>query len=523
MGDVLRQMAAVCTAFGLSAGALHANDPLSAIEWLERRPAQIVTPLSQTQKPIDEPPVAESISTPQIAVTALGAPERGAAGLLPASVTGLPRTLWTGSDLQTIKALLARLPVDDHPALQSLLYTLLLAEADAPVGAASEAFLSARAAKLIALGAIDPAEALLERAGPAHPALFSQYLDVALLGGDAERACTLLRGAPSLSRDLAARVYCDAQSGAWDSAALTLSTADAIGALSDVDVALLEHFLDPELFGDAPIPAAPDVPTALQFRLFQAAGEPLPTSGLPRAFAATDLTGDAGWKAQAEAAERLVRIGAISENRLLGIYTSRIPSASGGIWDRIEAVQRLETALRSGDPAAILKQTERAWALMRREGLDVPFAALFAEDLLRLPATGDMANLITQIALISPVYEQAARRDVSDPLLKAAQAIATGAPPPDETQTQTLALTADLQAIARAFAPDAEAPAQLVALVQDERLGEAILRAIVLAAAGADGDPSALTSALSFLRKSGLEDTARRHALKTLLRSAESR
>jgi len=114
----------------------------------------------------------------------------------------------------------------------------------------------------------------------------------------------------------------------------------------------------------------------------------------------------------------------------------------------------METALRSGDPAAILKQTER---------------------------------------------------------LRAAQAIATGTPP-----AATDALTS---AIARAFAQDVAPPERLVALVRDDALGEAILRSITLAAAGAKGDPAALTNALAFLRKSGLEDTARRHALQSLLRA----
>ncbi|MEM9580730.1 MAG: hypothetical protein AAF891_08585 [Pseudomonadota bacterium] len=490
-----------------------ANDPLSAIEWLERRPEQIVTPLSQIPRAIDEPPVADQITTPQVAVTPLGAPERGAAGLLPSTVTGLPRNLWSGSDVGTLSSLLARVRADDHPALLSLLYTLLLAEADAPLGSGSEAFLNARAQKLLELGALDPADALLKRAGPAHPALFDTFFDVNLLASDAVQACAFLRADPALSRDLSRRIFCDARAQDWDTAALTLSTADAIGALSKSDTALLEHFLDPELFEGTAIPRAPAQPTALQFRLYAAIGEALPTAALPRVFAATDLGGDAGWKAQAEAAERLVRVGAISENSLLGIYTSRIPSASGGIWDRIEAVQRLETALGAGDPAAILKQARHAWQLMQAEDLGVPFAALFARDLLRLPTSAQDADLVTRIALLSPAYEQAARRKTSSPLIKAAQAVARGEQPESGTGLQS--------AIARAFDMDARPPTDLVGLVQDQQLGEAILRAISRAAAGADGDPAALSSALIFFRKSGLEDTARRHALHTLLTKAE--
>lgn len=458
--------------------------------------------------------MAGSVTTPDVTVTPLGAPNRGAAGLLPSSVTGLPRTLWSGSETQVLSALITSLSAEGQPALQSLLYTLLLAEADAPTGGKSADFLRIRIEKLLALGAVDPASALLDRADPAHNDLFDLYFDVALLSGDAAAPCRALRDRPALSRDLARRIFCDARAQEWDTAALTLSTADAIGALSRLDTALLERFLDPELFEDTPFPPLPARPSALQFRLFEAIGEGLPTAPLPRAFAAVDLSGDAGWKAQADAAERLARVGAISENRLLGIYTSRVPSASGGIWDRIEAVQRLETALRSGDPQAILTQTEKAWDLMGDVQLHVPFATLFAQDLLRLPETpGPAADLVTRIGLLSPLYEQAAQRKTDDPLLKAAQGIATGAPEP-APQIPTMT------PIYAAFS-NATPPVHLTELARTGQLGEAILRAMTLASAGAEGDAGALQNGLAFLRNAGLEDTGRRLALQLLLLGQE--
>jgi hypothetical protein len=249
----------------------------------------------------------------------------------------------------------------------------------------------------------------------------------------------------------------------------------------------------------------------LQFRLFEAVGEALPTASLPRAFAATDLSGDAGWKPQLEAAERLARVGAISENRLLGIYTSHIPSASGGVWDRVEAIQRLETALKSGDPIAVMKQTRRAWTLMQNAQLQIPFATLFAQNLLDLPDTGTAsdADLITRIALLSPIYEQAARRDSSNAAIKAAQSVAIGEPLPDGPHTL-------YPAIVTAFSGKV-VPARLKDMAQDARLGEAILRAMSLTAAGSNGDSIAIQNGLGFLRSVGLEDTARRSALQLLL------
>ncbi len=493
-------------------------EPLSAIEWLERRPAQItvlrVVPLTPLE-PVNEPPVAHTIFTPDVTVTPLGAAQAGSAGLLPSSVTGLPQTLWSGSHPDTLQGLMTRISVDQFPALQSLLYTLLLAEADAPPLGPSEAFLRTRVEALLTLGAVEPADALLAQSGSIGAELFDLAMDVALIKGTPDPLCATLRQRPSLSRDLAPRIYCAARGGDWDTAALSLSTADAIGALSSADVSLLEHFLDPELFAGTPLPEPTSHPTALQFRLFEAAGERLPTRALPRAFAVTDMNGDAGWKAQLDAAERLVRAGAISENRLLGVYTNHIPSASGGIWDRVEAVQRLDTALRTGDPSAALNQAEAAWESAQEAGLSAPFAALFARDLGRFPATGDTADFVTHLLLLSPEYETASQRETGRADLHIAQSIARGEAP-ENASGDPLS-----DSIRTAFSPGSQAPDHLMQMVRDAQLGEAILRAILLAASGAEGDPAALTGALAFFRSIGLEDTARRHALHILL-SGES-
>lgn len=484
-----------------------ANDPLSAIEWLEKQPKQIVVPLETPQITIDEPAVAGSVTTPKVTVTPLGAPVRAAAGLLPSNVTGLPRDLWQGSDAEVVSTLITDLNAEKLPALQELLFTLILAEANPPRDAQNSEFLRARLRKLLSLGALDPAAALLTRADPAHPDLFDLYFDVSLLSGDPDAPCKALKAQPSLSRDFAPRIFCDVQLKEWDNAALTLSTADAIGALEPTDVALLERFLDPELFEQTP--PAPQSLSVLQFRLFEAAGESLPTTSLPRAFAATDLSGDAGWKPQLDAAERLARVGAISENRLLGIYTSRIPSASGGIWDRIEAVQRLDIALKSDDPVAILKQLRRAWEKMKEVQLEVPFAALFAQDLLRLPNKGVDADLITKITLLSPIYEQAAERRTENVTLIMAQSIAIGEPKAQSTLPLSQTLTDSFSG--------AGAPQTLTDIAGKARLGEAILRAIALAISGAEGDPAMLQNGLAFLRSVGLEDTVRRAALQLIL------
>ena len=93
------------------------------------------------------------------------------------------------------------------------------------------------------------------------------------------------------------------------------------------------------------MPPAPNPVTPLDWKMYEAIGEPLPTEGLPIAFSYAELGPRAGWKAQIEAAERLTRAGTIPPNVILGLYTEREPAASGGVWDRVEAFQDFEAAL----------------------------------------------------------------------------------------------------------------------------------------------------------------------------------
>ncbi|MES2541924.1 MAG: hypothetical protein V4583_15285, partial [Pseudomonadota bacterium] len=98
-------------------------------------------------------------------------------------------------------------------------------------------------------------------------------------------------------------------------------------------------FLDPDLFEGEPVPPAPSPVTPLDWMIYAAIGEPLPTEGLPIAFSYAELSPRVGWKSQIEAAERLTRAGTIPPNVILGLYTEREPAASGGVWDRVATFQ----------------------------------------------------------------------------------------------------------------------------------------------------------------------------------------
>ncbi|MFV0515568.1 MAG: hypothetical protein ACK5MY_18295 [Jhaorihella sp.] len=488
--------------------AAPAEDPLSAIGWLKQAP-----PRDLPGTVLLEPPVSKTALNPEIEVTPL---EELATpiGLVPPEVTGLPLDVWQGSEADRLARAIAEVPVQDSPAMQTLLYTLLLSETRPPAGTgAAEALLLARIDRLMKLGAADPAQALVQLAGPTDSAArFRRWLDATLLTGDEDRSCAALTAAPYLAPDYAATIFCTARRGDWQTAALTLETAHSLGLLSPPMLALLDRFLSPDVFEGAPPLPAPDNPDPLTFRLFESIGERLPTAHLPRAFATADLRDVAGWKAQIEAAERLTRVGALSPNLLLGLYSDRRPAASGGVWDRAAAIQRFDTALDTASPDAVAKTLPDAWAAMQSVGLEVAFAELFADRLAAQDLDGSAAGLAWRVRLLSPAYEDAARSPPDDRADSAfLAALAQGDPgrvrAPDDRA----------RAIAAGFAPDAEPPAELRDAIAGGALGAAILRAMNLFDSGARGNPADLSGALATFRAVGLEDTARRAALQLML------
>jgi hypothetical protein len=483
------------------------QQPMSAIEWLNQNPAGDAGPV------LLEPPVADTGAEPEITVSPLEVLVPPV-GLVPASVTGLPVGMWQGSNIDTLVRLIGDVPVLDSPAMQALLYTLLLTDSVPPRGAdTAEALLMARIDRLMALGAVDPAQSLLLQSDPTRsPARFGRWFDATLLTGDEDRACAILNGAPYLSKDYAARIFCAARGGDWSAAAVMLDGARALGLLTQEKLFLYDRFLNPDIYDGAPPLPPMDNPDPLSFRVLEAIGERMPTSALPRRFAVADLRDIAGWRAQLEAAERLARSGALSPNRLLGLYTARLPAASGGIWDRVEALQRFETALDGRDPVAVADALPAVWSAMQGAGLAVPFATLFAERLGAMTLRdADAARTAFHIRLLAPGIPPGAADAPDTDIARFLADLARGRPgtagAPDERA----------QAIASGFANPATPPPEFAALIRSGQTGVVILKAMALFDSGSAGNWSDLSAALATFRALGLEDTARRGALQLML------
>lgn len=501
----------IAVVFAQASAAQDSGAPLSAIPWLSdtlyrggvTQPAAPLPPAATAANPATAPATRAAIT-----VTPLDSPDRAATGLMAPARAGLPADLWQGSTPADLADRLRAMPLHRHPALADAFARLVLVEAAPPRGA-GDALLLARIDALLLRGALEPARALLERAGPDTPDLFRRWFDILLLEGTEDRACASLAAKPDLSPNYETRVFCLARGGRWHTAALTLETATALGRITPEMRDLLARFLDPDLFEGDPLPPLPGPVTPLLFRLLEAVGEPVPTQNLPLAFAQTDLRHIIGWKAQIDAAERLAQAGALDPNRLLGIYTARAPAASGGVWDRVAALQALDIALVAGQPDRVAARLPAAVDAMRAAGLEAVLAQMFGARLVRLDLPPQSAATARALALIAgePVP---VRGDGLDPRLAFATALARTEPPqvaaPD-------ALASALQAgLALDRLPDRYAP-----LVARKRLGEALLAALDALAAGRAADPANAGDAIALLRHAGLDTLARQAAVQILL------
>lgn len=513
---MMRSALSLILAVAATSGAAQEAEPLSAIDWLSQSVESAATAsgaqTSGVQPPLpdpDEAPVANSAATPEISVRPIDQVSADALGLLPHAVTGLPDSLWQGSDAATLATLISAETADTLPALRDLLTTLLLARADPPANGDGTSFFLARVDRLLELGSLDPAQALLEQADRADPDIFRRWFDVTLLTGSEDDSCRFMEERPALAPTYPARIFCLARLGDWNAAALTLGTARALGDVTGEDEALLVRFLDSEMDDTAgPLPP-PTRPTPLVYRLREAIGEPIPATGLPRAFAHADMRPVAPWRSQLEAAERLARVGAVSPNVLFDLYRQQTPAASGGVWDRAAAVQALDAALAEG-AEAVAEALPLAWDAMAVPRAEVAFASHYGPRLMQAGLTGDAQALAWRIALLSPDYEQVAQSGVPDaPDAAVLAAIATG-------DVTGIAATGRASAVIAGFS-DTVPEGTVATLLDDGKLGEALLRTLAAMAVGLEGDPQTVAEGLAVLRRVGLEDTARRAALQYLI------
>jgi hypothetical protein len=511
--DFLRGGLAV--ALSLIATNAVAQEPLSAIDWLSR---SVVVPPQVGGAPVNpilpEPPVSHAVVLGAVETVALGPFNPQAPGLISPLRSGLPRGLWGATPEAELSTLLRRERTDTLPALLNLLRLVMLAELDAPrvTAAGDGSLLLARVDGLLAMGALEPAYALLQMAGAGKPEHFRRLFDIALLLGEEDRACGILRATPEVSPSYPVQIFCLARGGDWAAAVLSFQAARALGLLDPEMAALVERFLDPEAEDGADDLAAPDRVSPLVFRLLEAVGQPLPTASLPLAFAQADLRANTGWKARIEAGERLARMGSVEANQLLGLYTEQSAAATGGVWDRAAAMARLDAGITARNVDAVAAVLPATQALMAAAGLESHLATLFARALATMPVEGDAATIAFRLGMLADDFEAiAAQHTPQNAVERLLLGVAKG---------DTAGLVApNVRAVAvkSAFDTRSELAEPYAGLVATDRQGEALLLAIEALSGGARGDVRQVGAALTLLRQLGLETAARRVALELLL------
>ena len=179
-------------------------------------------------------PVPTEASAPApVAVRTLAAPDL----FSPAGrETGLPPELWRGTSPAILRAVLPPLAARPlSPAAQALARRVLATGAPGPGAAGADPVLAgARVSALIAQGGLKEAREILSKTSglDQRPALAQAAAEVALLGGEADRACAV-GDALAVGREdvywLRLRAWCQARKGETDAAQLTLDLAQGQG------------------------------------------------------------------------------------------------------------------------------------------------------------------------------------------------------------------------------------------------------------------------------------------------------
>lgn len=483
------------------------QNPMSAIGWL----SDVVQDPNRATDPTA--PETSTNALPQsITTSPLGQTTIDSVGLFPTQVTGLPRDLWGSSSTISLREKITAQRVDLVAPMAQFLQRIMLAELDAPFDSNSgQSLFLARVDKLLEMGALDPAQAMIEQAGAKTPELFRRWFDVSLLTGREDRVCEAMLKTPDFAPTYPARIFCLARGGDWDAAALTLGTADLLGVVDRKEEALLARFLDPELFEGAPRLPYPDRVTPLNFRMHAAIGEGLSLGTVPNAFAYAALDVSYGWKTRLAAAERLARSSAIPARFLIDLYLEREPAASGGVWDRVDAVQALNTALETSNDTALILNLPLAIRAMRRADLVPSLAANFGPLLISSKHSNLVALDVARMILLSSEYERAAtegRFPAEAPSIWTAVATGQTSAITGETATEKAILSGLSGSGLR------EGHRQLI---DENRRGEALLDAISLLGPPDLRDPSQIEAGLAILTTLNFQDVARRMALHILV------
>lgn len=455
--------ALIAAVAGLAAGLAVLSAPAAA-QPLQLRP---IAPAAQenatTPDPTAEPDRGTPPSTPvaeeddealplrpmaEVEVDALDAPDADAVGVLDERTGGLGVTMWDGSSAASVARILPMLPARTYsrPA-RELMRRLLLSTAAAPEGGA-EGLLAMRVERLMAMGAVEDALALLEAVPqPAMtPELLRGQLDALLLLGREQDACAAADGALR-DHDGAywARlgVFCALLAGRGGEAELGLSLLREMGDQDVAFVTLAEAALD------LPVPELDSLPepSPLHLALLRLTQRPVPPDAVRQAPAAVLRAVALGLPATPDvrlaAAEEAERIGAIPPRALARVYALVRPRDDERTATAADLIARgnararallYQAAREAREPGALLDRVADGMKAGREARRPLQAARLYAPlvaDVTPGPALAGQAGLAARVLLMAG-REDAARPwaelaiDAGDPGLQAVLMMASG-------------------------------------------------------------------------------------------------
>ena len=361
---------------------LYAKDPMSAIDWLAEK--------------INDPPVFYTNPSPNFDIIdkdikKLDLPNisKNSIGIFPSIRLGINSSVWKNSNEFDISNLLDKIDIGDIYYSNRLLKRVLLIEADPPIMATDKEFsgtffLRARILKLIQMGALDEAEALLLDANPnTDPKLIDLWSKISFLTLRFDNFCnTVLKSYHTLIHPTH-KVICLARSGDWNAAALSLATLSSINEIESDYEKLLINFLDHEAEleisnkdlcnGDQP------------FLIYLCGFSNINNQDLKIDFKYlyNDLGRGKSIRSRIIASEELVKSGALNPGVLFSIYKVKKPSTSGGVWARVKKIQDLENLFKveSQNTEALSTHLDSIVKEFLKNKLLPPFADFYGEKL----------------------------------------------------------------------------------------------------------------------------------------------
>lgn len=528
-------------------------------------PAQ---PAPEPQSPrSDLSPAAPSLpSTPSgIEVAPLAPVDREWSGTLGEGDGGFPPTLWQGTPRSVVFTLVSGLPVTTSPTLQDLSRRLLLANALPAAGREdASGFRAARAEKLLSMGFVGDAAALLDAGPRRSEAAERARIELKFLAGDPETACREVGEAIRQRQGVwwdRALVACHALTGKSAEAALGLNLLREQNAPKDAAFDALVETLVETLGGrKAKLPPMP-APTPVHLALLRAAKLPYPGDlaavKAPATLRAIALAEGTPMPQRLAAAQRAAAFGALAADELRSVYDAAefSPDERANALSRAKKEEgaRARALLWSAAKAqslpgpraellrALLADAQTDYLLAARtvepllaEIAPSPELAWFGADAARaLYAIGRPVDARAWLAVAEPEAAKAVA-----PLAKLVEGPAVELPAlPDGKAEQAPLFLGLVEALGESVPADVWAPylrpgpaepaplppaALLLAqhgAVEGKRLGEALL---LLVATLAEGDrltsePLLLVRAVAGLRALGLEETARGLAVEAAL------